>query len=97
VQWNELHDATLLHLTANWQKGEVRVALRALGSRLVTIVAANMTLLNWPRLQPWGESASVNEVRVQTANDPRRLEIEMQSGDVIVIEAGRLELQEDGD
>lgn len=82
-----LHDATLDTITLDWAAGEVEVALRT-GSGPRRIRASGVTQLSCPRVQEWGASVSVNEVRqVETIDEQRVLQIEMQSGDVIEIRA----------
>jgi len=82
-----LHDATLEKLSLDWRSGHADVFLRA-ATGVVILRASGVTNLVCPRLHPWGRSSSVNEVRGPLAqNGHSILEIEMQSGDVIVIEA----------
>jgi hypothetical protein len=85
----KLHDATLEKLALDWRAGCAEVLLHA-ATGVVTLRASGVTKLACPRLHPWGPSSSVNEVRGPLARDGRMvLELEMQSGDVIVIEAER--------
>lgn len=54
----------------------------------VAITAAGTTELVCPRRHPWGASVSINEVRGPEPHDGGvRLEIEMQSGDVLALAA----------
>ena len=47
---------------------------------------------DWRRSHPWGPSVSINEVRGPIQNDASyRLEIEMQSGDTLILEAREFE------
>lgn len=91
IQLGQLHDSTLRSVHLDWSTGEVRMALSAVlagsSASRVVLQASEVTLLRCPRLAPWGWSVSVNEVRRSTDRDGRvRLELEMQSGDVIEIE-----------
>jgi hypothetical protein len=92
VNWMELHDASLESLELHWSSGEV--ILRILTGAATTprrVIAASSTYkLECGRKMPWGVSESINEVRGPTpvGDDRFVLEIEMQSGDVIRIEAG---------
>ncbi len=52
------------------------------------IRASGVTRIEVPLHHPWGPSVSVNEVRLGA----QRLEVEMQSGDRIVVEAQELEV-----
>jgi hypothetical protein len=89
--WSDLHDATLLRVECRWEDGCFYVYLRTGISACpeVQIVATGGRRLDCPRMHPWGPSVSVNEVRGPTelAEKLQRLEIEMQSGDVIVLDA----------
>lgn len=83
-----LHDATLETLSLDWATGRVEVVLRS-ASGIVILRASGVTHLVCPRLHPWGRSSSVNGVRGPRAKEGGFIvEIEMQSGDVIVILAG---------
>lgn len=89
----ELHDATLVSVDFRWLDGQVALLFRAqLGA--MTVTAHNVTSLVVPRENPWGPSVSVNSTRVLngTGSSLRRLVIEMQSGDEIVIDAERFEI-----
>jgi hypothetical protein len=83
----ELHDATLEKLSLDWGVGSAEVSLKTAGG-IVLVRASGVTKLLCPRLYPWGPSSSVNQVRGPRAlGGASILEIEMQSGDVIVLEA----------
>lgn len=88
--WSELHDATLESIQLDWPTGRVVLRVRT-GSPArpqVVITAAGTTELVCPRRHPWGASVSINEVRGPEPHDGgARLEIEMQSGDVLVLAA----------
>lgn len=93
-----LHDAILRAVRLDWGTGradlELIAALTAGQSSLVRVQATEVTLLRCPRQAPWGWSASVNEARIISTNDGRmRLEVEVQSGDVIEIEAKALTVE----
>lgn len=85
----DLHDASLLDVVLNWGKeASAEVRFRDRGPRVVTLKSIKTTLLSCPHENHWGPSVSVNEVRgpQSIGNDRQRVEIEMQSGDTIVIE-----------
>ena len=87
----DLHDATLDGLSLDWEAGLLRFGIR-LESYQVThleLRAIEVKRLSCPRREEWGRSSYVNEVRgpVVINEGGGRLEIEMQSGDVIEIEA----------
>ena len=97
LAWGHLHDAALVGIDVDWDSGEVTVRLRVPHHERARITARAARLLECPREQPWGPSASVNEVRriAHGAEPTSRLEIEMQSGDMIVIVAAIFELADD--
>ncbi|NOJ56380.1 MULTISPECIES: hypothetical protein [Myxococcus] len=98
IGWDRLHDATLVSVTTEWASGEthVRVRLSEEAARHAEIHVTGSTLLRCSREQPWGPSVSINEVRHLSIQDGwQRLEIEIQSGDVIEIEGDAVELNVD--
>ncbi|RKH72333.1 hypothetical protein D7W81_06230 [Corallococcus aberystwythensis] len=95
IGWDRLHDATLVAVTTEWASGETRVRVRLSeeAARGAGVHVTGTKLLRCPREQPWGPSVSINEVRLLSLRDGRkRLEIEVQSGDVIEIEGDAVEL-----
>lgn len=94
MNWNALHDATLERVELVWASGEALVHLRA-DTGAVMIRALRTKRVECSRLEPWGSSVSVNEVRGPVTSPDgggQRLELEMQSGDLLVLEADQLEL-----
>lgn len=100
ITWTDLHDSTLESLELSWSSGEVFVHLQTGDARHPrrVLVASEVRRVECSRLMPWGPSASINEVRGPTRLDAvtTALEIEMQSGDLIRIEAIRFELRDGG-
>lgn len=97
LTWNQLHDATLVRIEFHWERGDVVVHVRTGQPSIsnVHIVAQSGRHVDCPRLHPWGPSVSINEVRGPTPildGKAHRLELEMQSGDVIAIEAAEFRL-----
>ena len=92
------HDATLKSTTVDWESGITTLvfALCAEPARDVTVSVRDTTALNFQRHFPWGKSVSVNSLDVQQFASSCRLEIEMQSGDKIVI-LGKDVLERAGD
>jgi len=84
-----LHDATLVAVRVNWADGTciVEVDHETLGICLLTF--SFMSHLTLPRKQDWGRSVSINSFSMPSSG---RYEIEMQSGDVIIIEASETTL-----
>ena len=96
IDWSRLHDATLIAVSAEWQSGEARVRVRLGQARdqSAEIVVAGVRLLRWSREQPWGPSVSINEVRFQRVGEDRiRIELEVQSGDVVELEGDQVDLR----
>ena len=90
--WQELHDATLERLELGWAAGDVVLRIRTGRAEhpQVEVVASSVRKFECDRCMPWGFSVSINEVRGPTAasdGKAERIEIEMQSGDIIRIEA----------
>ena len=89
------HDAVLLTVTVAWVEAmaDVRVDLCEEPARTGNIRITGLTLLRCPRAEPWGPSVSINGVRLQSIEGGRkRVEIEVQSGDVIEIEGDAVEV-----
>ncbi len=89
--WAKLHDATLESMEVCWSSGEAVLRIRT-GDPMQpqrVVVASAMRRFCCDRWLPWGLSVSINEVRgpMAAGDDVSVLEIEMQSGDVIRIEA----------
>ena len=96
--WLDLHDTTLLELRTLWDSGDLTLTLRAGSESAPNLQIRGLAarLVEWPRRHPWGSSVSINEVRgpTRTADgEAWRLEIEMQSGDAIVLEARQFQLE----
>ena len=89
--WTELHDATLESVELRWLSGEAVMRIRtgdAMHPRRV-IVASAVRRLVCDRQMPWEPSASIHDVRgpATLGDGASVLEIEVQSGDVLRIEA----------
>lgn len=84
-----LHDATLLAVRVNWTDGTciVEVDHGRLGRCDLTFSA--ISHLTLPRQQSWGRSVSINSFSMPSSGE---YEIEMQSGDIIRIEAAEMAL-----
>jgi hypothetical protein len=83
-----LHDATLASIVFDWEPAEVRAIVHVWERGDVIIRASGVSRLEVPRTEPWGPSSSINQVKAASG----RMEIEMQSGDTIVIDAASFEL-----
>ena len=90
----ELHDATLTSIELEWSVGRVTICFRTANGR-IELYADDVSTLQVPRALPWGASSSVNEVKQSTPSSRKaRIEIEVQSGDVIVVEAASFQWSE---
>lgn len=92
----ELHDATLLSVALDWRTGTAALNFRTANVSAPNAVIRGIAtrLLQCPRERIWGPSVSVNKTTFEESgvDGVRRLEIEMQTGDVIVLVAERIEL-----
>lgn len=93
-----LHDAVLERVRVDWVNGVVELELSAVVPRRERVVlrAEGLSELVCPRRQPWGRGDHVfyvNDVRVEQpeGSGALRVEIELGSGDVIVIAARSVE------
>ncbi|WP_218081801.1 hypothetical protein [Anthocerotibacter panamensis] len=86
-----MHDWTLLTISFAWELGEVQISFSCCKSQVKSLLAEGVVDLHIPRLQEWGPSISVNTVTgpLALSNGIYELRIEMQSGDLITIIAGK--------
>lgn len=91
----ELHDATLLSVALDWRSGTAALHFRTANVSAPNAVISGIAtrLLQCPREMMWGPSVSVNRTMFEESgvDGVPRLEIEMQTGDVIVLVAERIE------
>jgi len=88
-EWGELHDKTLVSLNLDWGTGELRMHVGKGPHGQWLIVAAGVRRFECTRLDPWGPSKLVNDVRgpIPLAEGVVWLEVELQSGDLLRLEA----------
>jgi hypothetical protein len=79
-----IHDAILRDVHVAWTQGSCTIDLSTVHDGEVRLVFVNISRITIPREKPWGPSVSVNTLR---ESKPGSVEIEVQSGDVICIEA----------
>ena len=79
-----LHDATLLSVTLDWEKAEVKLQVLLLGGIFATLAFHKITAAVLPRDQPWGPSNSINEAKELSVG---KYVVEMQSGDTLQFNA----------
>jgi 6-phosphogluconolactonase (cycloisomerase 2 family) len=92
AQLERLHDAVLVGIEIRWADGIATVTLRV-PAGVERIVIEQMTLARCPRSFDWGRSASVNTARIEEGSQGLHLEIEMQSGDVLVFDAAAVRVE----
>jgi hypothetical protein len=86
-----MHDWVLVSINLSWASAKVEIEFVDSESKRRKMVAEDLSFINIPRRSPWGGSVSVNEVSRETVEENRvRLLIEIQSGDVIELEAGSI-------
>lgn len=85
----DLHDAVLSKAELFWDEGTLDLVLRPVSAPHDLILHIDgLSHFHCPRLAPWGHSIYINRVAMPLleGSNSQRLEIEMQSGDVIEIE-----------
>ena len=90
---NLMHDWTLIDIQALWSDGTAVINLRSSSGEHV-IVVSGLTKLNMTSEYPWGKSVSINCFGECDISEEKshKLSIEMQSGDIILIEAESIKL-----
>jgi hypothetical protein len=84
-----LHDATLVEVRVNWADGTCIVEVDHGTLDICVLTFSAMSHLTLPRQQSWGRSVSINSFSMPSSG---QYEIEMQSGDLIRIEAAEMAL-----
>jgi hypothetical protein len=79
-----LHDATLVDVHFEWAEGKCTMTLRHSELSNCRLTFTGVSKLILPRAQPWGPSQSINAAYMRNTG---QYEIEMQSGDLIQIDA----------
>jgi hypothetical protein len=95
----DLHDAILESVAIRVDDGTVTLGLTRVqfggAGKQVTLLAREWTSFSCPKHEPWGRATAwrVNEARGPSALESgmQHVELEMQSGDVIEIDATRIE------
>lgn len=95
--FRRLHDATLRSLSLDWSSGALTLELSLSEEPIVAarLVAEGVRQLVCPRHQPWGRSKSINSVAgpSPSVEGVSTLTIEMQSGDVLEVQAASFVLE----
>jgi len=79
-----LHDATLLSIEVDYDIGRCELLIHPVGEDRRILAFDGFSALHLPRHAPWGRSSAINGLRQL---DAQAFEIELQSGDVLRIEA----------
>lgn len=79
-----LHDGVVHTIQVDWAARSCVVTLDTPEAENNQLVFSGITELVIPRHEPWGPSASINSL---TSSGPTKFAIEMQSGDVVSIDA----------
>ncbi len=84
-----MHDWTLVTIHFDWKSGETRVDFLNEHSDLVSLFTNQTIELYAPRINDWGSSVSVLNISsiAFLENGKNKIEIQMQSGDIIKIVA----------
>jgi hypothetical protein len=88
----DFHDAVFFGLTVHWEAGVVELSFGVRPTVNVVIRAEEFTDVHVPRRREWGSSVSVN--RISQRLDSTVLEVELQSGDLLVVHASRFGIDE---
>lgn len=89
-----MHDWTLLSIRVDWMEGRVTMTFNSYKFNKVALTAEGLFELVIPKHNDWGESVSVNSIYgpVRLENGNYRLEMEIQSGDTITLEAKSIQM-----
>jgi len=85
----DLHDASLVRVQVDWAGGTCMADILHGTAGACALAFSGVSHVILPRQQAWGRSVSINAFR---RADTGHYEIEMQSGDVIVISAREVRL-----
>lgn len=86
-----MHDWTLINIDYNWAGKVCLLSFRDSSSELKEVKAIGVLNVNIPHVEEWGSSSSVNEVSgPEQKGNVQYMDIQMQSGDVIHIEASEI-------
>lgn len=87
-----LHDSKLRSLSLDWKRGWARLQICAWNDVSVQISARKVAAVNAPRHEPWGPSDFILSAYFSEAEGRSGLTIEMQSGDVVQLLAGDIDV-----
>jgi len=84
-----LHDAVFEELLVRWKEGVAIITVRTQEGRSKLLVR-NITAVHLPRRMPWGPSDHVHSFTQADTEAGVRIEVELQSGDSLLIEGASL-------
>ena len=85
-----MHDWTLVKIEYAWESKKCELQLKDCNSDLQILTALDVRKIHIPHMENWGPSSSINRViGPKQKNGINLLEIEMQSGDIVCIEASQ--------
>lgn len=87
-----LHDWTLQTISVDWIQSKVWVICKGSNSQIQQIQVENFIEIYIPKKETWGKSQSINQLTLSKKDNHQLLQIEMQSGDTLIIEAKNIEL-----
>jgi len=87
--YSQFHDGTFVSVALDWEAAECTVLIR-LHDGVKTLHWRNVTRLALTKTQPWGPSSSVNSL---TQYSGRSYVLELQSGDLLEIDADEFEIR----
>ena len=90
-----MHDWTLVSIAMDWSSAVVTVRLLDRTSTPREIVAYGVRSIAVRRNEPWGPSVSVLGYRLAEKGGVIQLQIDIQSGDSMDIEAARIDLPDE--
>ena len=86
-----IHDAALTAIHVGYEAARCELVLRVVGGASWLLVFDGIRAVSLPREQPWGPSHAINVARQV---DAQAYEIELQSGDVLRVEAAHWRFHE---
>jgi len=89
----QLHDATLNRVELDWVEGSLGVSFTVgADNHTVHLLVKGLSSFSCDRRFPWGRSEFVNEVKIDEEKSGTRITIEMQSGDLLIVQSTSYEL-----
>jgi len=90
-----LHDAVLRNIEVEWEAKQCRLVITmarkaSASTDLCTIEFEGVSRLSIPHDEPWGPSSSINTLSAT----PSAYQVEMQSGDIIEIQASKFSFKQ---